>query len=139
MTRQTFGGDFRAAICYVRTPILTSLEITPFSHTLPSVLKLQGNGSGARWSGDVEAAVNMASRSPRASFSRLSLDNGRPPFSDHAYDSLLELLSSANPALQHVSSSSPLIQGYLSRLTSSSLSSLLQEHATLNEEKQDLD
>ena len=81
----------------------------------------------------------MTSRSPRASFSRLSLDNGRPRFSDHAYDSLFELLFSANPALQDVSSTSPLIHGYLSRLTSSSLSSILQEHATLNEEKKDLD
>jgi conserved oligomeric Golgi complex subunit 8 len=79
-------------------------------------------------------------RSPRASFSRLSLDYQRPQFSDpHAYDSLLELLSSTNLALKNVSGSSPLIQGYLSRLTSSSLTSIAQEHAALEEEKKDLE
>jgi hypothetical protein len=77
--------------------------------------------------------------SHRASFSRLSLDYQRPKVSDHAYDSLLELLQSTNPELQSLSSSSPLIQGYLTRLTSSSLSSILEEHSTLDEEKRDLD
>jgi hypothetical protein len=78
-------------------------------------------------------------RSPRLSFSRLSLDYQRPQFSEHAYDSLLELLASADPALGEVSGSSPLIQGYLSRLTSSSLSSIIQEHDTLDDEKKDLE
>jgi hypothetical protein len=49
------------------------------------------------------------------------------------------LLASAEPALENVSGSSPLIQGYLSRLTSSSLSSIVQEHATLDDEKKDLE
>jgi hypothetical protein len=80
-----------------------------------------------------------AARSPRASFSRLSLDFQRPQFSEHAYDSLLELLSVSEPSLQEISGSSPLIHGYLSRLTSSSLSSITQEHATLDEEKKDLE
>src|SRR5271170_3918216 len=80
-----------------------------------------------------------AARSPRASFSRLSLDFQRPQFSEHAYDSLLELLSASEPTLQEISGSSALIHGYLSRLTSSSLSSIAQEHATLNEEKKDLE
>jgi conserved oligomeric Golgi complex subunit 8 len=80
-----------------------------------------------------------AARSPRASFSRLSLDFQRPQFSEHAYDSLLELLSASEPTLQEISGSSPLIHGYLSRLTSSSLSSITQEHATLDEEKKDLE
>jgi hypothetical protein len=78
-------------------------------------------------------------RSPRLSFSRLSLDFQRPQFSEHAYDSLLQLLFSTDPALDNVSGSSSLIQGYLSRLTSSSLSSIIQEHATLDDEKKDLE
>ena len=86
----------------------------------------------------MERQIN-APRSPRASFSRLSLDFQRPQFSDHAYDSLLELLAISEPSLRDISSSSPLIQGYLSRLTSSSLSSIAQEHATLDEEKIDLE
>lgn len=138
MTTQNFGNDFACRYLLCPPPILTSLEITPFSHTIPSQLKSPAKLCSPRNS-NVEVAVNMASRSPRASFSRLSLDNGRPQFSDHAYDSLLELLSSANPALKNVSSSSPVIQGYLSRLTSSSLSSIVQEHAALDEEKKDLD
>jgi conserved oligomeric Golgi complex subunit 8 len=73
------------------------------------------------------------------SFSRRSLDSQRPQFSEHTYDSLLDLLSSTEPSLTNVSGTSPLIQGYLLRLTSSSLSSIIQEHATLDEEKQDLD
>jgi conserved oligomeric Golgi complex subunit 8 len=78
-------------------------------------------------------------RSPRTSFSRQSIDFQRPQFSEHAYDSLLELLSSVDSTLQNVTGSSPLIQAYLSRLTSSSLSSIVQEHAALDEEKKDLD
>jgi conserved oligomeric Golgi complex subunit 8 len=78
-------------------------------------------------------------RSPRASFSRHSFDFQRPQISEHAYDSLLELLASVDPALRDVTGSSLIIQGYLSRLTSSSLSSILQEHATLDEEKKDLE
>jgi hypothetical protein len=73
------------------------------------------------------------------SFSRRSLDSQRPQFSEHTYDSLLDLLSSTEPSLTNVSGASPLIQGYLLRLTSGSLSSIIQEHATLDEEKQDLD
>lgn len=80
-----------------------------------------------------------APRSPRASFSRISLDLQRPQFSEHAYDPLLELLSVSEPSLQDISGSSPLIHGYLSRLTSSTLSSITQEHATLDEEKKDLE
>src|SRR5947207_9688727 len=80
-----------------------------------------------------------APRSHRASFSRRSLDFQLPQFSEHAYDSLLELLSTSEPSLQKVSSSTPLIQGYLSRLTSSSPSSIAQEHAALDEEKRDLE
>jgi hypothetical protein len=71
--------------------------------------------------------------------SRRSFDFQRNTFSEHAYDPLLELLSSAESSLQSVSGSSPLIQGYLSRLTSSSLSSIAQEHATLDEEKRGLE
>lgn len=78
-------------------------------------------------------------RTHRASLSKRSLDFQRPQFSEHAYDSLLDLLSSSEPTLQTVSRSSPLIQGYLSRLTSSSLSSITQEHAALDEEKKDLE
>ena len=78
-------------------------------------------------------------RIQRASFSRPSLDFQRPQFSEHAYDPLLELLSTSEPSLQTISGSAPLIQGYLSRLTSSSLSSIAQEHATLDEEKKDLE
>ena len=80
-----------------------------------------------------------SSRSHRASFSRRSLEFQRPQFSEHAYDPLLELLSASESSLQTVSGSSPLIQGYLSRLTTSSLSSIAQEHATLDEEKKDLE
>jgi len=80
-----------------------------------------------------------STRSPRASFSRLSLDFQRPQFSEHAYDSLLELLASAQSGLENVSGPSALIQGYLSRLTSSTLSSITQEHAALEEEKKDLE
>lgn len=78
-------------------------------------------------------------RSPRTSFSRLSVDFQRPQLSEHAYDSLLELLASSDPSLHNVSGSSPLIQNYLSRLTSSSLSTIAQQHASLDEEKKDLD
>lgn len=78
-------------------------------------------------------------RAHRASFSRRSLDFQRPPFSEHAYDSLLSLLASSEPSLQSVNASSSVIQGYLSRLTSSSLTSISQEHTTLNEEKKDLE
>ena len=80
-----------------------------------------------------------SSRSHRASFSRRSLDFQRPQVSEHAYDPLLELLSTSEPSLQTVAGSTPLIQGYLSRLTSSSLSSIAQEHAALDEEKKDLE
>ena len=87
-----------------------------------------------------ELSLSMSSpRSHRASFSRLSLDFQRPQFSEHAYDPLLELLSTSEPSLQSVSGSTALIQGYLSRLTSSSLSSIAQEHAALDEEKKDLE
>src|SRR6266496_2170968 len=78
-------------------------------------------------------------RTHRASFSRRSLDFQRPQFSEHAYDSLLELLSTSEPSLLAISGSTPLIQGYLSRLTSSSLSSIAQEHAALDEEKKELE
>jgi conserved oligomeric Golgi complex subunit 8 len=73
------------------------------------------------------------------SFSRRSADFQRPQFSEHVYDSLLDILSSTEPSLANVSGASPLLQGYLSRLTSASLSSVIQEHATLDEEKKDLD
>jgi len=73
------------------------------------------------------------------SFSRRSVDFQRPQFSEHAYDSLLDILASTDSSLTNVSGASPLIQGYLSRLTSASLSSIIQEHATLDEEKKDLD
>jgi conserved oligomeric Golgi complex subunit 8 len=76
--------------------------------------------------------------SPRTSFSKLR-DFPPSQFSEHAYDSLLELLASHDPSLKDVSGSSPLIQGYLARLTSSSLSSIAQEHAALAEEKKELD
>ena len=79
------------------------------------------------------------SRPPRTSFSKQSIDFQRPQFSEHAYDSLIELLSSVDSTLQNVTGSSPSTQSYLSRLTSSSLSSIVQEHATLDEEKKDLD
>ena len=81
----------------------------------------------------------MSVRSPRTSFSRLSVDFQRPQLSEHAYDSLLELLASSDPSLHNVSGSSPLIQNYLSRLTSSSLSTIAQQHASLDEEKKDLE
>lgn len=77
--------------------------------------------------------------SHRPSFSRLSLDFQRQPFSEHAYEPLLELLSQVEPTLKNISRSSPLIQGYLSRLTSSTLSSISQEYAALDEEKKDLE
>ena len=78
-------------------------------------------------------------RPHRQSFSRRSTDFQRPQFSEHAYHSLLELLSSFEPSLKNVSGASPLIQGYLSRLTSTSLAAIIQEHATLDDEKKDLE
>jgi conserved oligomeric Golgi complex subunit 8 len=81
----------------------------------------------------------MLPRPRRSSFSRRSVDFQRAQFSEHAYDSLLELLSAAEPSLSDVSGASPLIQGYLLRLTSASLTSIIQEHATLDEEKKDLE
>jgi conserved oligomeric Golgi complex subunit 8 len=77
-------------------------------------------------------------RSRTTSFSRRSVDF-QAQFSEHAYDSLLHLLSESEPALADISGASPLIQGYLSRFTSSSLSSIAHEHATLDDEKKDLD
>ena len=81
----------------------------------------------------------MAPARPRqTSFSRRSVDF-QAQLSGHAYDSLLHLLAESEPALADVSGTSPLIQGYLSRLTSSSLSSISHEHATLDEERKDLE
>src|SRR5579862_6462751 len=82
----------------------------------------------------------MSSVSPRTSFSRRyssDIQQTQQP-SEHAYDSLLDLLATHDPSLKDIPKSSPIIQGYLSRLTSSSLSSIAQEHATLDEEKKDL-
>ena len=78
-------------------------------------------------------------RSPRTSFSRRSRDFQPSQLSEHAYDSLIELLSTHDPSLKDLSGSSPLVQGYLARLTSSSLSSIAHERVTLDEEKKDLD
>jgi hypothetical protein len=80
----------------------------------------------------------MAQRPRQTSFSRLSVDF-QAVISEHAYDSLLHLLAESEPALADVSGASPLIQGYLSRLTSSPLSSIVHERATLDEERKDLE